>query len=256
MKYVVLAAAAAVLAGCATPPVYDPVLPYEPDQHAVSHVEYYADSLPDTAVGLDVPINYSAMSNAINSAQYSTPYASPGTAAAGGMIAILVIAAVDASIDANRNSRIDDMLVEQGLDAEAFFNSALVAELEEDGLRVSYNTAERDRGGEISGAGNSADAVLNIEITHYGFELQGVWQPMVIANIELVATRSGEVLLSDQIRYGVGNWNADIAIAPADHRYLFASVDAIVEDQPERARAAIEFALLQTARRAAQLLRN
>jgi hypothetical protein len=251
---------AACLTACATSaPVYDPVIPFESASAGVTAFTVPGDSVPEKAVGLDVPTDYSYISStAMNQAMYAVPGASVGAAAAGGFLAVLIIAAVDAGIDADRNGKINKFLDAQHFDAESIFYSALKSELEKGG----YVMAVVDGATAAPGKG----AVLDVDITHYGYQIDGVsWIPTVFANVT-VKDENGKLLLKDAVALGgpaaqfmpaaveISPLGGDSVILPYNPRYIFKDVDSIVTGDPAVSVGALKFALESAAVGVARLV--
>jgi hypothetical protein len=252
------AVAASGLAGCATPAVYNPVIPY--DQSAqISGFAIAGDAVPEKAVGLDAPMDYSALNNAMNAQMYSNPAISPGAAAAGGLIAGLIIAGIDAAVDSARNGRINGFLSAQGFDARAVFYEALRAELSKNGYTLAVVEP---------GAAPPAGAPrLTVAISHYGWAITGQgWAPTVSAAVQ-VTSADGRVLLSDTVALGAPPMfvaqaavydplGGNVVILPYDPAYVVKDVDAIVQGDPARSIAGLRFALGSTAAGVARLVRT
>lgn len=261
-KLCLCVASAALLSACGTvPPNYNPVLPYDASASNITSFDASGMDMPERATGLDVPIDYGALSNnAMNQAMYATPGASPGAAAAGGLIGVLVVAAIDAGIDANRNSRIRDLLEEHDFEPREVFTEALTQALAARGYAVSFDTASTS-----SGAGNTG--TLEIEIGHYGYQINAMaWTPNFISSVT-VRDANGDILMRDNVMYGKPSMSAfynpnipvppvrgDAVVVPYDPSYVFRNVDEFVQDDPERGVAGLRDALTRSAETIADLL--
>lgn len=255
VKYLSFAALAG-LAACATPVVYNPILPHDGVMNPVDTLVVSASGTDEPAVALDMPVDYGAIQNQANVAAYSNPSVSPGAGAAGGLVAVLIIAAVDASIDAHRNGRVNDLLDEAGFDAEGVFNTALEDALTERGYTI---LTKQD-----TGETGEADAVFTVSVDGYGYQLASVtgWVPMVNLSVNMTSP-SGDVLIADRVRVGQPSQASslnpylvppEIRIALNDERYYFETVDELVEETPEIALRGLEFSLEQAAIAAADLV--
>ena len=117
-----------------------------PRLRQVSSISIMPDALPEKATAQDLPFDYAALNNQIaaqTNAMVTAGTVSPAAAAGGGLLGGLIIAAVDASIDANRNSKLRDMLADQNFDAPAIFSDALQNAMTGIGMPVNFATGTR-----------------------------------------------------------------------------------------------------------------
>lgn len=273
-KFALGAVGLVVMAGCATPPapVYDPVLPF--DGAGVSSLTIMADPMPERAVGLDVPTDYSTLgTNAMNQAMYAVPGASPAAAGAGAAIGILIVAAIDAGIDSARNGRINSFLETRGIDPRAVFAEALRSELNSQGYTVTLGDQPRSTPRALfkpdQAQAVSTDASVDVFIHHYGFQIvpgRG-WAPTVVAEVIAREAGTGRVLMRDTVVQGMpGQYfafapafallNGDALIVPYDPMFVFADIDEAVDTRADDGARAIESSLRQVAAGVAQLIRR
>jgi hypothetical protein len=260
----------ASLAACATPPpppVYNPVLPYE--GAGVSSLTIMADPVPERAVGLDIPTDYSALTNnAINQAMYAVPGASPAAAGAGGLIGVLIVAAIEASIDAARNNQINSFLEARGIDPRAVFAEALRSELTAQGYTVALGDQPRPAPRALF-APEQARAV-NTDASVDGLQIvpgRG-WAPTVVAEVVVREAGTGRVLMRDSVVQGMPEaiyvaapyyfspLNGDALIVPYDPMFVFADVNAAVGTRGDDGARAMEASLRQVAVAVARLIRR
>lgn len=259
MRFAQVMLAGCALAGCATSkPYYDPVIPF--DGQDVSAIRVQADGVPEKALALDQPINYSGISaSAMNT---YNPAVSAGAAAAGGIIAMLIIAGIDASVDGARNEKINKFLAEHKFDAKKVFHDALSAELGKAGYAVEGLGA--------NAAAPSQALIMDIDLVYYGYSIVGPeWAPTVAATVMVKSADGATTLLDDALMmgappgyaaaaaamplYGVGG---DTIILPYNPAHVLANEDAITLGDPAVSLAGLRFSLESVAKGVASLVRK
>ena len=258
---------AAILSACATPPTYDPVLPYDAERAPIASLAVLPDALPENATALDTPTDYFAATNQISQNMVNAGTASPGAAAGGGLLAGLILSAVEAGIDANRNSKFRKMLDAQSFDGPDVFQTALESALTDKDLSAQFASGARTDRQPISDAALSKikdDAALDIRILSYGYKVTpGGWQPSVVVDLVMKDPGTGKTLMTERLTYGAPGTTVLVAspyvttvsgflgnptiIIPYEEGYGFNSVDAFVETEPAKAVEGLRLALVHTA---------
>jgi len=270
---------AASLSACATPVVYNPVLPYDKQAAPISSLAIMPDALPSEATAQDLPTDYSALSDmtiAQTNAMVNAGTVSPAAGATGGLIGTLIVAAIDASIDANRNSKFREMLAAQEVDGPTIFQAALEAAVTDSGIQVSFAEGSRD-GRDYYSNESIADIanghVLDVLVANYGYRIHSAgWVPSVAADVILKDSATGAVLMKERVAYGApggttvvaspyvqtftGGLGSSTVIVAYEEGYTFKNVDGFTKEDPERAAKGLELALQQTAGAIANLVKQ
>lgn len=251
----------------------DPVLALDAEQIQLNRVVLMSTGMPERATGEDMPIDMS-VGNSTAQSMVNSGQVSPAAGAAGGILGALVVAAIDAGIDSNRNGKIERMLTEQGFDARAVFEAALVSALSAGQIEASHKPVSRAKGAFAPVTADpdaEHDASVDVLIRQYGFTIDNMaWYPSVFAQVKIHDAKTGKLLMNDALSYGRPGLQAPVQMSPylsADPNVgsttivvpyvldsAFKNVDAYTQDEPERAVAALTHALQRTAKATAALI--
>ncbi|MEM0929783.1 MAG: hypothetical protein AAGI89_10890 [Pseudomonadota bacterium] len=160
--------------------------PYERDRAGVDDVGLLDDSMPDQP--------------------------RVGQAASAGSSFGLIGALVDAGVQANRQSRINKLVEENPVDAEAMLEKAITEKLGALGYNVSLielpeeEREKRELLESYDGLTTSepVEAYLDLVTTAFGYLSSGVgkpWRPTVNVDVRLVSVDDGEVLMENKLSY-------------------------------------------------------
>lgn len=244
----------------------DPLVPMDAGQVKLERIALMPSGWPDRATGVDMPMDLSG-GDAVAQSMVNSGQVSPAAGAAGGILGALLVAAIDAGVDANRNSKIERMLAANEFDAGKIFEIALIEALTQGGQTPVVQSAARPAKGffEVTPKPTSnLDASVDVLISQYGFTLDGIeWRPSVSAQVKVYAPKSGALIMNEFLTYGRPSHTAFgegtdpggmTVIVPFDFKSGFKDVNAYVEDEPERAIAALTVGLQETAKAVARLV--
>jgi len=231
-KKVLVAAAALMVAACASPYI---ATPYDRASASVTQIALIDDSLPTKAIAYEV--------------------ASVGSNF--GLIGGLI----DAGIQLERQNAVNDALAGIAFDAEAELETRLISALSAEGYVVapleSGERAKRDWLETYPAASPQTEAYLDVAVLHYGYMSSGASQPFrpaVAAKVKLVRVSDGSTLMENQIVYNPLNVMQGVVTIAPNPEYAFDNRAALLAE-PARMAAGIEDALNQVADTATQLLR-
>ena len=171
----------------------------------------------------------------------------------------LVGALIDAGVDANREGRFKEMLAEQEFEPTSFFKTALTERIVENGYAVELIAHEREKPGVLEsyeGLVSNADAYLDIAATSYGYLSSGAgqpWRPSFVCEVQLVSRSDGAILMKNAIVYNPISAREGVIQLTPDPAYNFRNIKEI-EENPEKAVAGLEDAMLKVADTIATLL--
>ncbi|MBV9992445.1 MAG: hypothetical protein JOZ72_14280 [Alphaproteobacteria bacterium] len=236
VKWIVAAAAASLLAGCAG----QPEIPFDKSANAnVRTIGIVTPNLPDR------PRVWLASSM--------------------GQSFGLIGALVDVSMEENRNDKLSAMLRSHGVDPKERFEKSLEASLRAQGYEVKPVTVTRKQGEPLkafpSTAETGADAYLDISAVNYGYVAAGIgtstpYRPFVYLNCKLVRASDSSVMMQDAIFYdpvapfGQGK---NVSISP-DPAYTFVDFNTM-ESQPDQVVSGLDASVQQTTDAVGRLLR-
>lgn len=223
-------AAILTLGACASPYV---ATPYDRAAHNVQSITMMDDALPEKAIAYEV--------------------ASVGSNFG------LIGALVDAGIQASRQDAVNDALIGIDFNAEERLEARMASALSDHGYKVaplSGTTREKRDLLETYPEAASADAYLDVSVTHYGYLSSGAGQPFrpsVGAEVRLVKASDRSTLMENTIVYNPLTPIEGVVTLPPNPQYAFSNRADLLEN-PQRLAAGIEDALNQVADTAARLL--
>lgn len=188
-RFGVIAAFAAALAACATPP-YVPTV-YDAQASNVRSVVIADDALPE---GIGANELASAMGTG---------------AAAGGLIGTLTVAAMEATETRMRVGKLKELIEPTGFDPEAEFERILAEKLALAGFEdTSVVSVERRGRKHIDGVPDTqADAVLDTTMTFFGMQKAVTgeeWRPAAGVMVRLLDADTGDTLMENVISVNNG----------------------------------------------------
>ena len=180
---------ACLMTACATPP-YVPTV-YDASTSSVKTIALADDSLPES-LGANELASYTGTGQA-----------------AGGLIGYLVVSAIEGAETSNRKSALDALMAPLNFDPEAEFEAMLKTKLADagyEGLNM-VNVKRNSKSALKSVPETSADAVLNVEMVKFGLQKAKTgqeWRPAAGVKVELVGTKTSDVLMENMISYNSG----------------------------------------------------
>jgi hypothetical protein len=231
VKWLAAAAAASVLAGCAS----QPEIPFDKSVNANIHT-----------IGI-VPPSMHERPNIWLASDMGQSFG-------------LIGALVDVSMQEARNSKVWAMLQARGVAPKDVFEHALEASVKAQGFEVKTIDIPRKEGETLkSYPATGADAYLDVSVGNYGYVAAGIrdstpYRPFVYLNVKLVRP-DGSVLMQDQVLYDPvapfdrGN---HVSLSP-DPAYTFTDFDEM-EAKPDQVVSGLDASLHTTTDAVGRLL--